>query len=280
MERNIDGRNSTSKERDAETGLDYFGARYYSGAQGRFTSPDPIYFQSEMLLDPQRWNQYAYVRNNPLAFVDPKGTAIELTGVEEERRKKLAALKDAVGTAAGSYLYENAVTSKDAKGNDVTQYFVGIYTNGPDGKGSSFESINPMSGALGSIINDKRVAAFDLVPAGTKLDLSNGYRPVIDAIGSGVGPAATYTGKNGKFHVAVMDWASKPYGSIPGGYMSDGNPGPVDSGILTGHEFGHVQHAWSPWYQRLFGSSNASALRLENAVRKIWDPSAATRQKH
>lgn len=30
----------TGKERDAETGLDYFGARYFSGAQGRFTSPD------------------------------------------------------------------------------------------------------------------------------------------------------------------------------------------------------------------------------------------------
>jgi RHS repeat-associated protein len=31
----------TGKERDAETGLDYFGARYFSSAQGRFTSPDP-----------------------------------------------------------------------------------------------------------------------------------------------------------------------------------------------------------------------------------------------
>jgi RHS repeat-associated protein len=31
----------TGKERDAETGLDYFGARYFSGAQGRFTSQDP-----------------------------------------------------------------------------------------------------------------------------------------------------------------------------------------------------------------------------------------------
>ncbi|MEO8660108.1 MAG: RHS repeat-associated core domain-containing protein, partial [Bryobacteraceae bacterium] len=34
----------TGKERDAETGLDYFGARYFSGAQGRFTTPDPIHF--------------------------------------------------------------------------------------------------------------------------------------------------------------------------------------------------------------------------------------------
>jgi RHS repeat-associated protein len=32
----------TGKERDGETGLDYFGARYFSGAQGRFTTPDPL----------------------------------------------------------------------------------------------------------------------------------------------------------------------------------------------------------------------------------------------
>ena len=31
----------TGEERDAETGLDYFGARYFTGAQGRFTTPDP-----------------------------------------------------------------------------------------------------------------------------------------------------------------------------------------------------------------------------------------------
>src|SRR5580698_223161 len=56
----------TGKERDSETGLDYFGARYFSSAQGRFRSPDPQYFQKEMLTDPQRFNLYAYTRNNPL----------------------------------------------------------------------------------------------------------------------------------------------------------------------------------------------------------------------
>jgi RHS repeat-associated protein len=44
-------RNSTGKERDAETGLDYFGARYYSGAQARFTSavssPNGIAWKTE-----------------------------------------------------------------------------------------------------------------------------------------------------------------------------------------------------------------------------------------
>jgi RHS repeat-associated protein len=62
----------TSKERDAETGLDYFLARYYSGAQGRFTSPDKP-FADQTPSDPQSWNLYSYTRNNPLRYVDPSG---------------------------------------------------------------------------------------------------------------------------------------------------------------------------------------------------------------
>ncbi len=62
----------TGKERDAETGLDYFGARYFSGAMGRFTSPDvPLADQWE--TEPQSWNLYSYVRSNPLRFNDPTG---------------------------------------------------------------------------------------------------------------------------------------------------------------------------------------------------------------
>jgi RHS repeat-associated protein len=56
----------TGKERDAETGLDYFEARYFSGAQGRFTSPDPVKVTPDRLRDPQQFNLYAYARNNPL----------------------------------------------------------------------------------------------------------------------------------------------------------------------------------------------------------------------
>jgi RHS repeat-associated protein len=62
----------TSKERDNETGLDYFLARYYSSAGGRFTSPDPTLL-SVNGFNAQTWNRYSYVLNNPLAFVDPFG---------------------------------------------------------------------------------------------------------------------------------------------------------------------------------------------------------------
>ena len=63
----------TGKERDFETGRDYFGARYFSGSQGRFTSPDPALTLPQALMDPQQWNRYTYVRNNPLRYVDPEG---------------------------------------------------------------------------------------------------------------------------------------------------------------------------------------------------------------
>jgi RHS repeat-associated protein len=63
----------TGKERDRESGLDYFGARYYASRTGRFTSVDPVLDQQKALLDPQRWNRYAYALNNPLRNVDPDG---------------------------------------------------------------------------------------------------------------------------------------------------------------------------------------------------------------
>jgi len=58
------------KERDSESGLDYFGARYYSSAAARFSSADEA---PPNLFNPQSLNRYAYALDNPLAFVDPDG---------------------------------------------------------------------------------------------------------------------------------------------------------------------------------------------------------------
>jgi RHS repeat-associated protein len=67
----------TGKERDSETGLDYFGTRYYGSNMGRFVSPDwsaaPTPVPYADLTDPQTLNLYGYVRNNPLAKIDPDG---------------------------------------------------------------------------------------------------------------------------------------------------------------------------------------------------------------
>jgi RHS repeat-associated protein len=60
----------TGKERDAESGLDNFGARFDASALGRFMSPDAGRAEQG---DPQTWNRYAYVTNNPLSYLDPNG---------------------------------------------------------------------------------------------------------------------------------------------------------------------------------------------------------------
>ena len=88
----------TQKERDSETGLDYFGARYYASTQGRFTSVDPSR-KSIIGANPQSWNRYMYALNNPLAYVDRNGkwpTPIHnliidraLQGLSDAQRQKI-----------------------------------------------------------------------------------------------------------------------------------------------------------------------------------------------
>jgi len=101
----------TGKERDVETGLDYFGARYLSSAQGRFTSPDAL---GGELANPQSLNRYAYALSNPLRYTDPTGMYVckdtkdgACTSDQDVAfEKRLAALrgqKGDVGRAAAAY---------------------------------------------------------------------------------------------------------------------------------------------------------------------------------
>jgi RHS repeat-associated protein len=67
----------TGKERDAESGLDFFGARYYASSMGRFMSPDwssgPEAVPYAKLGNPQSLNLYQYVLNNPMRSFDADG---------------------------------------------------------------------------------------------------------------------------------------------------------------------------------------------------------------
>jgi RHS repeat-associated protein len=70
----------TGKERDTESGLDYFGARYYASNMGRFMSPDwadkPEAVPYSDLSNPQSLNLYGYVGNNPLSRADADGHCV------------------------------------------------------------------------------------------------------------------------------------------------------------------------------------------------------------
>ena len=107
----------TGKERDNETGLDYFGARYYSASMGRFTSVDPL-AASANVSDPQSWNRYTYANNNPLKYVDPEGLKKEpvfqaYEDIYDDQRRILENSSITVGkgdnkqTLSGQALYDH-----------------------------------------------------------------------------------------------------------------------------------------------------------------------------
>ncbi len=67
----------TGNERDSESGLDDFGARYYASTMGRWMSPDAINLTDERVFNPANTlNKYVYGGNNPLKYVDPDGRDI------------------------------------------------------------------------------------------------------------------------------------------------------------------------------------------------------------
>ena len=67
----------TGKERDSESGLDNFGARYNASSMGRFMTPDwaakPVTVPYAHFGNPQSLNLYSYVQNNPTTTGDPDG---------------------------------------------------------------------------------------------------------------------------------------------------------------------------------------------------------------
>jgi RHS repeat-associated protein len=128
----------TSKERDNETGLDYFVARYYSSTQGRFTSPDEFKGGPEELFGdidphdplfyadtaaPQSLNKYHYCLNNPLRFVDPNGHQERIADTTRQAGQNLVSiwkgeLKSLANTAIGASNIGAA-----AVGDNPTEYY-------------------------------------------------------------------------------------------------------------------------------------------------------------
>ena len=80
----------TAKERDSESNLDNFGARYHGSAIGRFTSVDPKVKSGLRMLAPQLWNMYAYAGNNPLKYYDPDGMELRLApGLDKKTHDRI-----------------------------------------------------------------------------------------------------------------------------------------------------------------------------------------------
>jgi len=116
---------STGKERDTESGNDYFEARYYSSAMGRFMSPDwsakeePVPYAT--MDDPQSLNLYSYVRNNPLAKADPDGHCPECVWEEIADSPEGQAVGDLIGAGVAAGTSAVLAFGKDVFDANVNQ---------------------------------------------------------------------------------------------------------------------------------------------------------------
>jgi RHS repeat-associated protein len=138
----------TGKERDGESGLDNFGARYYSSALGRFGSPDPLPWIGwqhqgrrgeeqflKYITNPQNLNAYTYVLNNPLNAIDPTGMlGCKVDGKDTEC--SIVVVYDKKTSEGTLYVIakvekkdENGNVVKDEKGNVVKEDKVVLQTD-------------------------------------------------------------------------------------------------------------------------------------------------------
>lgn len=131
----------TSHERDTETGLDYMQARYFHAPHGRFTTADPL-LASGRVGNPQSWNRYSYVLNNPIRLVDPSGQKEQEPEQQNNPKDKPAkvdeATKDGVKVTVTQLTEPVAFNNKDIGGTKRTGVGVQlVFTFEEDGKPAS-----------------------------------------------------------------------------------------------------------------------------------------------
>jgi len=159
----------TGKERDAESRLDYFGARYFSWASGRFQSPDPENASGFLYPDdPQSWNGYAYARNNPLKYTDPDGMVYQICQ------------KDDGGKESNCTVVSDAAFGNFQEQNKNTLTFTG--------KGQVFSS--------GNQIGTYQQTSVDLSPGAQQIGADVGNRPILE-FSAAVYGAGALTGATG-----------------------------------------------------------------------------------
>jgi RHS repeat-associated protein len=179
------------KERDSETGLDYFGARYFGSSMGRFMTPDWVAGKPSAVpyaewADPQSLNLYSYARNNPLSRADADGhdpgdkfktkNAAAVDAVRYMRTQKNG-YKWEYGTRVHqdgkSFSYGPVVTQENPKGvdppavqkNDVGDVHTHNYGVGEDAHANNVEQPDRLS-----TIQDKKDVQNMQDSSGTKVD--------------------------------------------------------------------------------------------------------------
>ncbi|HEU0228231.1 MAG TPA: RHS repeat-associated core domain-containing protein, partial [Arachidicoccus soli] len=138
----------TSKEKDVETGYDYFGARYYDSRVARWMQVDPLY---EKHPD---FSPYNYVLNNPLKLIDPDGKQVAHWNISigmpmtlsrswEELKIRSIAFLGMMATAAAVYYAPEAIAGvagwwmrNPVRANELASGLMENISNAPTGVGT------------------------------------------------------------------------------------------------------------------------------------------------
>jgi RHS repeat-associated protein len=184
----------TAYERDTESDLDFAEARYYNPAHGRFTAVDPL-MASASPTNPQTWNRYIYVGNNPLNITDPTGLSWYYNSSAD--RYKWYGDNDTVGEGYTSVV---GTTGRDERGvgSFVYQSGGGWVSLNPNGnsfqESATREEATKIFGGMYQCSSCNELfstAADESVRKGTTVAIAAG---VAVAVGTGAGVAMAATG--------------------------------------------------------------------------------------
>lgn len=177
----------TGKERDTETGLDYFGARYYSSTQGRFTSVDPENAGADP-SNPQSWNGYSYALNNPLKYQDPDGRKVMVCDAGGKNCHEISDAEANYGLFNKDYIRSIGYTVKNNKIYDEQGNLAGTYRR------TSFDDWSDFQNGV-FFGNRNSVGLVDQAPAAGRTALVVAGTGA--AIGTGIGGAMYMAGGTG-----------------------------------------------------------------------------------
>jgi RHS repeat-associated protein len=270
----------TGKERSAETetsavatGLDYFGARYYAGALGRFTSPDSTAFSK--MSYPQSWNLYAYGLNNPLRFVDPTGNEVQAANCSTptECQATLSAVQGALGSQQAASRVGLQKIQRGFWGRigaaitGAPQY---RFTIGGDM--ASFKALGQNASRFGQLVENRAVVTAAV--SGTYKSYQGAQRRTPGGMGTvpsqGLDPAATVANNPTPFDNDTAGIIGGAFGAIPGANVNE-----TMAHELLGHVWGEVvaNHTSGSF------SNLRDSVQAENAVRQT-DPARGLKLQH
>ena len=254
-----------------EDDLDYMHARYHSPVWGRFMSVDPV--QSSDLQEPMSWNRYAYVRNNPVALVDPDGKrpasawADDIqSGIDRIKQRAMFAVVDAPA-GSGALLATAIGATADVLSIAADTLRAGQATGEAIGEGQGLQSI------AGAIVVDASRTSFLVAPtsgavrgAAARFGLgASGFGALSNAGRFGVQPYGSLSRQLRGSGLQAHHILEKRFAAVLG-QRSRG----MSAVAVTPSEHQFFTNAWRQVIPYGQGTANASRDQILSAARQIY----------